>query len=323
MLDGKMEDDASLKQCLVMVKLAEQLAQIEGLVNEQVRMNHAADIRVVPYDEAIAAGALAFFGDKYGDKVRVLKLGDFSTELCGGTHVRRSGDIGLFKIVSEGGIAAGVRRIEAVTGQGALDLVKANESVLREVAGLVKAKDMLAATHDVNDPQQRSCLEGWMARAEQLGRSGDQGIVVRPLRSMRLHVRAMVRDPRVEFCFTASEEPERMSRIYHEAHGVRTIHPWRAALTISSRRRRPTPPMTMTAPVSMRRPSRASWSATRPRSCGTSSSVQASPARTSRSRSSRSCSIAAIFVDSFVTAERRSRTSSRRRAAVAVRCSCS
>jgi alanyl-tRNA synthetase len=118
---------------------AEQLKEIEALVNEQVRLNHGADIRVVPYDEAIAAGALAFFGDKYGDKVRVLKLGDFSTELCGGTHVGRSGDIGLFKIVSEGGIAAGVRRIEAVTGQGALDVVNATEAALREVAGLVKA----------------------------------------------------------------------------------------------------------------------------------------------------------------------------------------
>jgi alanyl-tRNA synthetase len=117
----------------------EQLKQIEALVNEQVRSNHDADVRVLPYDEAIAAGALAFFGDKYGDKVRVLKLGDFSTELCGGTHVHRSGDIGLFKITSEGGIAAGVRRIEAVTGEGALDLVNANEAALREVAGLVKA----------------------------------------------------------------------------------------------------------------------------------------------------------------------------------------
>jgi alanyl-tRNA synthetase len=124
----------------------QQLAEIEALVNEQVRLNHGADIRELPYEEAIAAGALAFFGDKYGDKVRVLKLGDFSTELCGGTHVGRSGDIGLFKIVAEGGIAAGVRRIEAVTGQGALDLVNANEAVLREVAGLVKAnKDDVAA----------------------------------------------------------------------------------------------------------------------------------------------------------------------------------
>jgi alanyl-tRNA synthetase len=125
---------------------AAQQKEIEALVNEQVRLNHAADIRVLPYDQAIAAGALAFFGDKYGDKVRVLKLGDFSTELCGGTHVHRSGDIGLFKITSEGGIAAGVRRIEAVTGRGALDLVNSNEAVLREVAGLVKAtRDDVAA----------------------------------------------------------------------------------------------------------------------------------------------------------------------------------
>jgi alanyl-tRNA synthetase len=123
-----------------------QLKEIETLVNEHVRMNHDADIRVLPYDQAIATGALAFFGDKYGDKVRVLKLGDFSTELCGGTHVHRSGDIGLFKITSEGGIAAGVRRIEAVTGQGALDLVNATEAALRDVAGLVKAsRDDVAA----------------------------------------------------------------------------------------------------------------------------------------------------------------------------------
>jgi alanyl-tRNA synthetase len=118
---------------------AAQLKDIEALVNEQVRLNHDAEVRVLPYDQAIAAGALAFFGDKYGDKVRVLKLGEFSTELCGGTHVHRSGDIGLFKITSESGIAAGVRRIEAVTGNGALDVVNANEAVLREVAGLVKA----------------------------------------------------------------------------------------------------------------------------------------------------------------------------------------
>jgi alanyl-tRNA synthetase len=117
----------------------EQLREIEALVNEQIRHNHDADIRVLPYDEAIAAGALAFFGDKYGDRVRVLKLGDFSTELCGGTHVSRAGDIGLFKIVSESGIAAGVRRIEAVTGSGALEWVNANEALLRDVAALVKA----------------------------------------------------------------------------------------------------------------------------------------------------------------------------------------
>jgi len=117
----------------------QQLREIEALVNEQIRSNYDADIRVLPYEEAIAAGALAFFGDKYGDRVRVLKLGDFSTELCGGTHVSRAGDIGLFKIVGESGIAAGVRRIEAVSGGGALEWVNANEARLRDVAALVKA----------------------------------------------------------------------------------------------------------------------------------------------------------------------------------------
>jgi alanyl-tRNA synthetase len=117
----------------------EQLVRIEDLVNEQIRLNSEADIRELPYQEAIASGALAFFGEKYTDSVRVLKLGDFSIELCGGTHVKRAGDIGLFKIVSESGIAAGVRRIEAVTGRGALEWVKASESLLKGVAGLVKS----------------------------------------------------------------------------------------------------------------------------------------------------------------------------------------
>ena len=116
----------------------DELEQIEALVNEQIRLNTAAETRVLPFDEAIAAGAIAFFGDKYGDDVRVLTLGEFSTELCGGTHVSRAGDIGLFKITSESGIAAGQRRLEAVTGRGALDWVNAGETVLRDVAGLVK-----------------------------------------------------------------------------------------------------------------------------------------------------------------------------------------
>ena len=118
---------------------AAQLLAIETLVNEEVRRNSAADIRVLPYDEAIAAGALAFFGDKYGDRVRVLKLGELSTELCGGTHVARSGDIGLFKITAEMGIASGVRRIEAVTGRGALEWVNAGEVALKSIAAVVKA----------------------------------------------------------------------------------------------------------------------------------------------------------------------------------------
>jgi alanyl-tRNA synthetase len=95
------------------------------------------------YDEAIGAGALAFFGDKYGDEVRVIAMGDhgesLSTELCGGTHVKRTGDIGLFKIVAEGGIAAGVRRVEAVTGAGAVAWVQKLDAQLAEIAGSLRA----------------------------------------------------------------------------------------------------------------------------------------------------------------------------------------
>jgi alanyl-tRNA synthetase len=157
---------------------SEQLKEIEALVNEQVRLNYDADIQVLPYDQAIAAGALAFFGDKYGDKVRVLKLGDFSTELCGGTHVGRSGDIGLFKIVSEGGIAAGVRRIEAVTGQGALDLVNANEAVLREVAGLVKAnRDDVSAKVGQLVERTRSLERELQALRQKLASGGGRDIL--------------------------------------------------------------------------------------------------------------------------------------------------
>ena len=116
----------------------QELQQIERLVNRQIRLNAAARISVVPYEDAIGAGAIAFFGDKYSGEVRVLKLGDFSMELCGGTHVNRAGDIGFLKITSETGIAAGVRRIEAVTGEGAVDWIDAGESLLRSAAGLVK-----------------------------------------------------------------------------------------------------------------------------------------------------------------------------------------
>jgi alanyl-tRNA synthetase len=116
----------------------EELNRIERLVNERIRENAAAETQEMDYEAAIAAGALAFFGDKYADTVRVLTLGESSTELCGGTHVARTGDIGLMKIVAETGIAAGVRRIEAVTGQVAESWVENGDALLREVAGLVK-----------------------------------------------------------------------------------------------------------------------------------------------------------------------------------------
>src|SRR5690606_37488373 len=118
---------------------ANELRRIERRVDDESRANHPGETEQMGYDDAVAAGAIALFGEKYGDKVRVLRLGGFSQELCGGTHVSRTGDIGLFKIVSEGGVAAGVRRIEAVTGEGALDHVTHTEELLRDVAGLVRA----------------------------------------------------------------------------------------------------------------------------------------------------------------------------------------
>ena len=118
---------------------AEELQKIETMANDQIRANASADTQVMNQEAAIAAGAMALFGEKYDSEVRVLKLGEFSMELCGGTHVSRVGDIGLFKIINESGVAAGVRRIEAVTGQGALNWVAETEGVVRKVAALVKA----------------------------------------------------------------------------------------------------------------------------------------------------------------------------------------
>jgi len=114
-----------------------ELARIEALVNAEIRRNAEAEVHHMGMKEALEFGAMALFGEKYGERVRVLKMGGFSTELCGGTHVARSGDIGLFKIVSEGGISAGVRRIEAVTGDGALAYVADEERRLAEVARLL------------------------------------------------------------------------------------------------------------------------------------------------------------------------------------------
>ncbi len=116
-----------------------QLLEVEGLVNRWILANQDAQIRITTYDDAMRSGAMALFGEKYGDQVRMLSFGDFSTELCGGTHVLRTGDIGLFKITYEQGIAAGVRRVEAVTGEGALDWVTESDRRLREVSSLVRA----------------------------------------------------------------------------------------------------------------------------------------------------------------------------------------
>ncbi len=115
------------------------LAAIVREVNDVIRANLEVTSREMAYDDALAAGALAFFGEKYGDVVRVLAMGDYSIELCGGTHVSRTGDIGLFRVSSETGIAAGVRRIEAVSGAGALDQVEARDAILRRLSELLRA----------------------------------------------------------------------------------------------------------------------------------------------------------------------------------------
>jgi len=117
---------------------AEQLRQVEALVNDKIRDNAEVQTSLMSYDQALESGAMALFGEKYGDEVRVLRIGDFSTELCGGTHVVRAGDIGLFKIIAETGIASGVRRIEAVVGSLAIAHVADVKRVLDGVAGILK-----------------------------------------------------------------------------------------------------------------------------------------------------------------------------------------
>ncbi|MDN3379289.1 MULTISPECIES: alanine--tRNA ligase [unclassified Pseudoalteromonas] len=116
----------------------DELREIERVVNDEIRRNFALNTELMAIDDAKAKGAMALFGEKYDDEVRVVTIGDYSIELCGGTHVKRAGDIGLFKIVSESGIAAGVRRIEAVTGADAIAYVSEQEQYLNDVAALVK-----------------------------------------------------------------------------------------------------------------------------------------------------------------------------------------
>jgi alanyl-tRNA synthetase len=121
-----------------------QLHEIERMVNSQIRHNHLVETRTMSVDDAKSSGAMALFGEKYGDEVRVLSMSSFSVELCGGTHVNRTGDIGLFKIIAESGVAAGVRRIEAVSSEGALDWVEKNEEKIVNIARTLKApKDLV------------------------------------------------------------------------------------------------------------------------------------------------------------------------------------
>ncbi|MEO8461241.1 MAG: alanine--tRNA ligase [Dokdonella sp.] len=134
-----------------------ELRRVEELVNDEIRRNAEAEIHQMGYDEAIEFGAMALFGEKYGDRVRVLKMGDFSTELCGGTHVQRTGDIGLFKIVSESGVASGIRRIEALTGVGAMAFVADEEQRLATLSELLSASpaDVVEKLRQLTDRQRK------------------------------------------------------------------------------------------------------------------------------------------------------------------------
>lgn len=127
------------------------LEEIESFVNHQVRENTFVQTETMGLQDAMETGALAFFGDKYGDHVRIVEIGSFSKELCGGTHCRQTGEIGMFRIVSEGGVAAGVRRIEALTGSGAFERVKQDDMEIRELADLLKTSpaDVVSKTRKV------------------------------------------------------------------------------------------------------------------------------------------------------------------------------
>ena len=149
-----------------------QLQEIEDLVNAEIRKNVVADTGLMSYDDAIESGAMALFGEKYGDKVRVLRLGDFSVELCGGTHVERTGDIGAFKITHEGGVASGVRRIEGVTGAGAMAWIDENQRTLRDLAGMLRSTPDQAAAKVEQLLKRGKDLEKELAAAKQALVSG-------------------------------------------------------------------------------------------------------------------------------------------------------
>ena len=146
---------------------AQQLVDIERRVNQEIRANHTLATELMDLEEAKASGAMALFGEKYDEKVRVVTMGPFSVELCGGTHVSRTGDIGLFKITSEAGIASGVRRIEAVTGEQALEVVQAQQATLSSLSSLLKTDSQNVVDRVVSLQNQTKELEKALNSAKQ------------------------------------------------------------------------------------------------------------------------------------------------------------
>lgn len=168
---------------------ADEITEVENRVNRAILANVPVQAALMGYDDAIASGAMALFGEKYGDEVRVLTMGDFSTELCGGTHVGRTGDIGLFKIVSEGGVASGIRRVEAITGENALDHLRHLESTLKAAAERVRGgRDDLIEKIDAQLERTRAlekevaALKGKLAGAA----SGDLASQARDIKGVKV-----------------------------------------------------------------------------------------------------------------------------------------
>ena len=151
-----------------------ELQEIERLVNVQIRANHAVETELTPYQEALERGAMALFGEKYGDEVRVLRMSEFSVELCAGTHAARTGDIGMLRILAESGVAAGVRRIEAVTGAAAVDEGLRNAETLRKIAALVKggAHETLARVSQLHERARAQDKEIQQLKAMIAGQTG-------------------------------------------------------------------------------------------------------------------------------------------------------
>ncbi len=152
-----------------------ELATIEEEINARIREDAAVTTEEMAYDAALKAGALAFFGDKYGDVVRVVRMGDFSVELCGGTHVGRTGEVGLFKLEAESGVAAGVRRVEAFTGQGALEAIRRREKILAQMSDHLGARDAAALERLERLLAREKELEKKLRALEQKLVSGDHG----------------------------------------------------------------------------------------------------------------------------------------------------
>jgi alanyl-tRNA synthetase len=162
-----------------------EIDEIERLVNEQILRNTQVETKVMPLDQAIGTGAMALFGEKYGDQVRVVQIPDFSKELCGGTHVRRTGDIGLFKIIYEGSISAGVRRIEAITGEAAIANYQQSSEALRRLTQMARVSEPELVEHVEKELAHRRSLEKQVEQLKNKVAQAAMGDLERQVRTVK------------------------------------------------------------------------------------------------------------------------------------------